>query len=111
MPREGPWTFLWLFNIQTGYFQDRFLTNAVVAFDISSQSAAFLPSLQYRFTENFSLTVGASVFAGRFSSRKMGVNQLSALDEDNLNDTVYFENGVSPARDLDSFYARIRYTF
>jgi hypothetical protein len=111
MPREGPWTFLWLFNIQTGYFQDRFLTNAVVAFDISSQSAAFLPSVQYRFTENFSITVGASVFAGRFSSRKMGVNQLSAFDEDNLNDTVYVENGVSPARDLDSFYARIRYTF
>jgi hypothetical protein len=39
------------------------------------------------------------------------VNQLSALDEDNLNDTVYFENGISPVRDLDSFYARIRYTF
>jgi hypothetical protein len=111
MPREGPWTFLWLFNIQTGYFQDRFLASAVVAFDISSQSAAFLPSVQYRLTENFSITVGASVFGGRFSSRKMAVNQLAASDEDNLNDTIYFENGVSPARDLDSFYARIRYTF
>jgi hypothetical protein len=111
MPREGPWTFLWLFNIQTGYFQDRFLANAVVVFDINSQSAAFLPSVQYRLTENFSITVGASVFGGRFSSRKMPVNQLAAFDEDNLNDTTYFENGVSPARDLDSFYARIRYTF
>jgi hypothetical protein len=111
MPREGPWTFLWLFNIQTGYFQDRFLANAVVVFDIGSQSAAFLPSVQYRLTENFSITVGASVFGGRFSPRKMGVNQFSALDEDNLSDTIYFENGVSPVRDLDSFYARIRYTF
>jgi hypothetical protein len=67
--------------------------------------------VQYRLTENFSITVGAGVFGGRFSSRKMGVNQFSAFDEDNLNDTVYYENGISPARDLDSFYARIRYTF
>jgi hypothetical protein len=111
MPRDGPWTFLWLLNIGTGYFQDRFLANAVVVFDLRSQSGAFLPSVQYRLTENFSVTVGASVFGGRFSSRKMGINQLSALDEDNLNDTVYFENGISPVRDLDSFYARIRYTF
>jgi len=111
MPRDGPWTFLVLFNINTGYFQDRFLPSAVIVFDVASQSAAFLPSVQYRLTENFSITVGASVFAGRFSSRKMGVNQLSALDEDNLNDTVYVENGISPVRDLDSFYVRIRYTF
>jgi hypothetical protein len=41
----------------------------------------------------------------------MPVNQLAAFDEDNLNDTIYFENGISPARDLDGFYARIRYTF
>jgi hypothetical protein len=67
--------------------------------------------VQYRLTENFSITVGASVFGGRYSSRKMGINQFSAFDEDNLNDTVYFENGISPVRDLDSFYARIRYTF
>jgi hypothetical protein len=111
MPRDGPWTFLWLLNIGTGYFQDRFLANAVVVFDLRSQSGAFLPSVQYRLTENFSITVGASVFGGRYSSRKMGINQFSAFDEDNLNDTVYFENGISPVRDLDSFYARIRYTF
>jgi hypothetical protein len=111
MPRDGPWTFLWLLNVGTGYLQDRFLVNAVVVFDVTSQSGGFLPSVQYRLTENFSITVGAGVFGGRFSSRKMGVNQFSAFDEDNLNDTVYYENGISPARDLDSFYARIRYTF
>jgi hypothetical protein len=111
MPRDGPWTFLWLLNIGTGYFQDRFLVNAVVVFDLASQSGGFLPTVQYRLTENFSITVGASVFGGRYSSRKMGVNQFSAFDEDNLNDTVYYENGISPVRDLDSFFARIRYTF
>jgi hypothetical protein len=41
----------------------------------------------------------------------MGVNQFSAFDEDNLRSTVYVENGISPVRDLDSFFTRIRYTF
>jgi hypothetical protein len=111
MSREGPWTFLWLLNVSTGYYQDRFLVSAVVVFDLRSQSGAFLPSVQYRLTENFSITVGANVFGGRFSRRKMGINQYSAFDEDNLTDNVYVQNGISPVSDLDSFFARIRYTF
>ena len=111
MVRDGPWTFLWLLNASTGYFQDRFLVNAVAVLDVRSRSAAFLPNVQYRLTENFSITVGANVFTGGFSSRDMGINQFAAFDEDNLSDTVYVENGVSPVRDLDSFFARIRYTF
>jgi hypothetical protein len=111
MIREGPWTFLWLLNANTGYYQDRFLVSAIVVFDLKSGSGGFLPTVQYRFTENFSITVGANVFAGGFSSRKMGVNQFSAFDEDNLKSTVYVENGISPVRDLDSFFTRIRYTF
>jgi hypothetical protein len=67
--------------------------------------------VQYRLTENLSVTVGANVFTGRFSSRDMGINQFSAFDEDNLSDTVYVENGISPVRDLDGFFARVRYTF
>jgi hypothetical protein len=111
MLRDGPWTFLWLLNVSTGYFQDRFLVNAVAVWDVRSRSAAFLPTVQYRLTENFSVTVGANVFTGGFSSRDMGINQFAAFDEDNLTDAVYVENGVSPVRDLDSFFARIRYTF
>jgi hypothetical protein len=67
--------------------------------------------VQYRLTENFSITVGANVFTGRFSSRDMGINQFAAFDEDNLTDKIYVENGISPVRDLDGFFARIRYTF
>ena len=111
MLQEGPWTFLWVLNLNTGYFQDRFLVSATAVFDLKSQSGGFLPTVQYRLTENFSITVGANVFGGGFSSRKMGVNQFSAFDEDNLRSTVYVENGISPVRDLDSFFTRIRYTF
>jgi hypothetical protein len=67
--------------------------------------------VQYRFTENFSLTLGAAVLAGHWERREMGVNQFSATSENSLNDNVYVENGISPARDLDNFFLRLRYTY
>jgi hypothetical protein len=71
--------------------------SAVAFWAFRSHSGAFLPNVQYRL--------------GRFSARGMGINQFSAFDEDNLSDTVYVENGISPVRDLDGFFARVRYTF
>jgi hypothetical protein len=110
--RDGPWTALILVNANTGYFQDRFLVGSAAVYDFTSQSMAFLPSVQYRFTENFSVTIGAAVLAGKWKGgRDMGVNQFSATSDTNLNDTIYVENGISPARDLDNFFLRLRYTF
>jgi hypothetical protein len=110
--RDGPWTALILLNANTGYFQDRFLVGTAAVYDFTSQSMAFLPSVQYRFTENFSVTIGAAVLAGKWKGgRDVGVNQFSATSDTNLNDTIYVENGISPARDLDNFFLRLRYTF
>jgi hypothetical protein len=111
MLRDGPWTFLLLLNMNTGYFQDRFLVSSAIVYDFRSNSGAFLPSVQYRFTENFSLTLGAAVLAGHWERREMGVNQFSAQSENNLTDTIFVENGISPARDLDNFFLRLRYTY
>jgi hypothetical protein len=112
MLRDGPFTALLLLNANTGYFQDRFLVGMAAVYDVTSQSMAFLPSVQYRFTENFSLTIGAAVLAGKWKGgRDMGVNQFSAQSENQLNDTIYVENGISPARDLDNFFVRLRYTY
>jgi hypothetical protein len=112
MLRDGPLTMLLLVNANTGYFQDRFLVSTAAVYDFTSQSMAFLPSVQYRFTENFSLTIGAAVLAGKWKGgRDMGSNQFSAQSDTNLNDTIYVENGISPARDLDNFFLRLRYTF
>ena len=112
MLRDGPVTVLLLLNASTGYFQDRFLVSAAAVYDFTSQSAAFLPSVQYRFTENFSITIGAAALAGKWKGgRDMGSDQFSATSDTNLNDTIYVENGISPARDLDNFFLRLRYTF
>ena len=51
------------------------------------------------------------MLAGKWKSRELGINQFSATQENNLNDTVYVENGISPARDLDNFVLRVRYTY
>jgi hypothetical protein len=112
MLRDGPLTALVLLNASTGYFQDRFLVSAAGVYDVTSQSMAFLPSAQYRFTENFSITVGAAALAGKWKGgREMGVGRFSAASGANLNDTIYVENGLSAARDLDNFFFRLRYTF
>ncbi len=109
--REGPWTALLLVNANTGYFQDRFLVSAAGVYDFTTASAAFLPSVQYRFTENFSITLGAAVLAGGWTNKERAISQFSATSSTNLNDTVYVENGISPVRDLDNFFIRLRYTF
>jgi hypothetical protein len=109
--RDGPLTALLLVNANTGYFQDRFLVSTAVVYDFTSNSGAFLPQVQYRFTENFSMTLGAAVLAGHWERREMGINQFSAVSDVNLTDTVFVENGISPARDLDNFVLRLRYTY
>jgi hypothetical protein len=108
---NGPWTLLWLIGANTGYHQDRLLVGANVVWDFASDSGAFLPTVQYRFTENFSGTVGASLFTGREQPRTMGIDRLSARNSSRTGDRIYVENGISPARDLDNFYFRLRYTF
>jgi hypothetical protein len=112
MTRDGPLTSLLLLNAQTGYFQDRFLVSAAGVYDFTSQSSAFLPSVVYRFTENFSITVGAAVLAGKWKGgRDIGITQIDAASSSRINDTNYVENGISAARDLDNFFMRLRYTF
>jgi hypothetical protein len=112
MNRDGPFTTLFLVNASTGYFQDRLLVSAAGVYDFTSQSSAFLPSVQYRFTENFSLTVGATVLAGKWKGgRDIGVSLIDAASTSRINDTRYLENGISPAQDLDNFFLRVRYTF
>ena len=70
-------------NANTGYFQDRFLVSAAVVYDFTlAVRGAFLPSVQYRFTENFSLTIGAAVLAGHWERREMGINQFAATSDE-----------------------------
>ena len=109
---NGPFNMLATFTVATGYFQDRLLPGFTVVYDFGSQSGAGLASVTYRFTENFSTTVGMAGFFGHYQTKT------PALWETALGNRVgrgaydlFVENGLSPVRERDELYLTLRYTF
>ena len=91
-------------------FQQPSLT---LVFDTVSVTGAILPSVTYRFSSNFSLTVGMAAFLGDADALSIGVD--AVLPGSNhvgpLAYTNEVERGLAPIRDRDEIYLRIRYTF
>jgi hypothetical protein len=110
---NGPVNVLFTFAVQTGYYQDRLMPQFVTVFDFLSQSGGLLPSLQYRFTESFSLSVGLMWFFGRTQLVDMPVRGLApALNRTGPN--AYQEgvdNALSVIRRRDEVFMRLRWTF
>ncbi|HEU4430412.1 MAG TPA: hypothetical protein VFT98_16750, partial [Myxococcota bacterium] len=111
MTADGPWTFLLLANVTTGYLQDRLGLTANVVWDFRSHSGAFLPEVSWRFSDAVSATFGVGVFTGGWTRRLRGINDFSANDDNVLSEFTYVENGLSPLRDLDHVYFKLRYAF
>jgi hypothetical protein len=111
----GPWNFLGTFTISTGYFQDRLLPSVTFVYDVKSNSGAALPQVQYRFTENFSATVGVESFMGRFQNRDMALEPVALTNEAAQGSPGPYhtvtEQGLSPIRQRDEVFLRVRYTF
>jgi hypothetical protein len=112
-PGNGPYNVLGTFTVQTGYYQDRLLPGVTFVYDRRSNSGAALPSLTYRFTENFSGTVGLNFFFGRWQTVDMPIQGLGTLggESGRLAYQESVENGLSVVRERDEFYLRLRYTF
>jgi len=109
---NGPWSMLGTFTIQTGFFRDRFLPNMTFVYDVRSSSGAWLPSFQYRFTENFSATVGLATFWGREQGKRMAISPTSLSNRAARHAyTDYTDNGLSVVRERDEVFLRVRYTF
>lgn len=108
----GPFNVRTTFTVTTGYFQDRLLPGMTFVYDWKSNSGAALPQLQYRFTENFSATFGAAFFMGRFQGRDAALNPLSLGNRRGAHAyTNWTEQGLSPVRDRDEVFFKLRYTF
>jgi hypothetical protein len=111
-PANGPWNALATFTVQTGYFQDRLLPQLTLVWDVQSGSGAALPQLQYRYTENFSVSFGAALFGGRFQEVDMALNAPANYNRTGSHGYDEFvENGLSPIRDRDELFLLLRYTF
>jgi hypothetical protein len=108
-----PFNVLFTFAVFTGYYQDRFLPQIITVYDFGSQSAGFLPQLQYRFTEAFSVTFGMSWFFGRGEFVPMPVRGF-APDANRAGPNAY-QDGVTRLLNLisrrDEIWMRLRWTF
>lgn len=78
---NGPLNVLGTFTIVTGYFQDRLQPALTLVYDYYSASGGLLPSVQYRFTENFSATLGMAMFWGNPDHRRLPVNEPILLNQ------------------------------
>ena len=56
-------------TINTGYFEDRLQPALTLVYDFGSNSAAVIPQVTYRYSSNFSATVGLAFFEGREEPR------------------------------------------
>ncbi|MCL4685287.1 hypothetical protein KJ059_11120 [Myxococcota bacterium] len=110
---NGPYNILGTFTIQTGYFQDRLLPGVTFVYDRRSNSGAALTSIGYRFTENFSGTVGMNFFWGRFQTTDIPIQGLGTVGNQAGRGayTQGVENGLAVVRERDEFFMRLRYTF
>ncbi len=109
---NGPFNVLGTFTITTGYFQDRLLPGITFVYDVASNSGAALPEVTYRFSSNFSASIGLAGFFGRRQSKVAPLYQ-NALDNRAGRGayTNWVQNGLSAIDERDEIWLRIRYTF
>ena len=109
----GPFNVLATFHADTGYFRDRLLPGITFVYDFQSQSAAVLPEMTYRFTENFSVTLSANMFAGGFQTYKPPIRSVADFPyrAGRRTGSDWTEQGLSPVRDNDEVALRLRWTF
>jgi hypothetical protein len=109
----GRWDMLGTFTILAGYFQDRLLPNVTFVYDVRSKSASVLPQIQYRYTEAFSIIVGAQFFSGRPQMKPIPVNGLGPASNQQGRYAYQAANdvGLSILRKTDNLYVRLRYSF
>ena len=109
---NGPFNVLATLTVTTGYFQDRLLPGVTFVYDVRSNSGAALPSVTYRFTENFSASVGLAGFMGRYQGKTPPLYENALVNRVGRGAyTSWVENGLSPVRERDELWLRIRYTF
>ena len=76
---NGPVNVFFTFAVSTGYYQDRLMPELLTVYEFASRSGGVLPSLQYRFTDSFSVTVGMLYFFGRTELTDMAVQEISPV--------------------------------
>ena len=108
---NGPLNVLAVVTANTGYFEDRLQAAITLVYDFGSNSAAGIPQVTYRYSSNFSATVGVAFFGGREEPRPMSLYPTVLANRTGHGaNNDFVENGLSAVRDRDEIL-KIRYTF
>ncbi len=71
---HGPFSALGTLSIFTGYFQDRLLPAVTWVHDVASSSGGVVAQLTYRFSQDFSTTIGVASFYGDPDERALALS-------------------------------------
>jgi hypothetical protein len=108
---DGPVSLLSTVTFQTGFFQDRLLTNLTLIHEVESNSGGQIFDVAYRFTENLSLRVGLNAFYGsprrQRWPRRPPVARMQWAD---WNQRFSFQ-GLSALSERDELFMELRYTY
>jgi hypothetical protein len=110
---NGPWNMLATLTVNTGYFRDRLQPAVTFIYDQQSGSGGVLPKITYRFTSNFSATIGVNWFLGKTELRDNPLLPVSSVDTQVGKDAYHqgVENALAVVRDRDEVFFRLRYTW
>jgi len=108
---RGSPTLLSTATVVTGYFQDRLFTQLTLVHDFDTPSGAIIFNMTYRFSSNFSTTLGVAGFYG-----SPGFSRAAAFPIQLRNNGGDFKDrsrfsGLSILKDRDEVSWRVRYTF
>jgi hypothetical protein len=85
----------------------------LTVYEFASRSGGVLPSLQYRFTDSLSATIGMLYFFGRTELSDMAVQEVSPVIN-RAGPNAYrqpVENGFSGIRKRDEVFVKFSWTF
>jgi hypothetical protein len=109
---RDPLQVLGTFTVFTGYFQDRLVSQLTFVHDLRSTSGGVIFDLTWRFTSNFSATLGFQTFYGGPQLADDPTTYPTAIGN---NGPPYSNrgrwDGLSLLRDRDEASFRLRYTF
>ena len=107
---DGPWTALGVITFETGFLQDRLTPSATFVYDVRSESGAVALDMRYRFSAQFSVTIGMSHFYGPGDVYTLPIG-LGALGESNQTHRTERYSRLNAVRERDELFAVFRYTF
>ena len=107
---DGPFTALGVFTVETGFLQDRLVPSATFVYDVKSESGAVALDLRYRYTANFTVTIGMSHFYGPGAAWRIPIG-LGAAGESNQTYRSERFTRLNAVREKDELWVIFRRTF